>query len=275
MGFIPEVVRVADISSLVPHASEEVSPVEPNLAFKFGYALIKWKWWRSRQEAFSVTCTVPVLGADRLSSLHTLRRIGPGYSSYGVRSLPPTTVVDYLDLHEDRPRRTERWKDMWGVTLPPTLERYVLHVRLDDASTMLREEGERLDFLFFSAQEQMDAHRVRECRIVIHRPATTRAAILAQLAAVSRGANLWWSYWIEGTGKVTFKYVGFDEFELAASAATGTEDEMDRLEVAMRKVRADVAWRGSLSMDEWLEELRDRRDIEGEWVGRGQSLSAQ
>ncbi|KAL1412286.1 hypothetical protein Q8F55_000030 [Vanrija albida] len=100
--------------------------------------------------------------------------------------------------------------------------------------------------------------------VVIHPPATTQARILAQLHKVCVCAGIGYAR-LEGYGG-TLKYVGYDAFERAAAAATGTECEVRQLRKAMEWVREDVEDKGSISMDEWLSELGERRELEGEWI---------
>ncbi|KAL1412285.1 hypothetical protein Q8F55_000029 [Vanrija albida] len=214
------------------------------------------------------------------TSVRTLRRVGSGVTSDLDLDVPQvTTLVDYYDLHEvravmDGPLPSLEYYPFSG------LQRYVLHLRVDAGS---RPVGHMHELFPRGRHPDEQFPEFSEVIIVLHVPpapsiTTVHATLVAAGALVVDAVHRLEA----GTRSLTI--VGFDELA-ALQLPPGDEDHDERerfddmLEIIgnmQSAVAADEPIFHTepepstrfIGMEAWLAELGEKRELEGEWVGR-------
>lgn len=251
-------------------------------------------------EGTGMDSTAPVLSADTIASfsaLRTLRRIGDGVISHFADAAifsQVDTLVDFYDMHDYPASHAghQHWFNLPEINHPcHNMRRYVLHIGIDEASMSA---DDNVEALFREARAVDDRYKaLRDAVFVVHPPAkpTPDALMSTILAAMSYSSELYSMMAdAETTEPLSITFVGFEAIEaVQPSPAAAPEDEkVQRLQGIKGILRhwRDVAAAGGfecitvlddddlkpsmrfVSMDDWLAELGDRREVEGEWVGR-------
>ncbi|WOO81741.1 uncharacterized protein LOC62_04G005262 [Vanrija pseudolonga] len=242
--------------------------------------------------------TDPVLTAHTIASfsaLCTLRRMGDGVISHFANSaifLQVDTLVDFYDMHDYPASHAghQHWFNLPEINHPcHNMRRYVLHIRIDEASMSA---DDNVEALFQEVRAVEDMYKtLRDAVFVIHPPArpTPDAIMSTILAAMSYSNELYTMMADAGTTEpLSITFVGLETIEALQPSPAPVGEEAERLQGTMGILRhwKDVAAAGGfecirvlddddpkpsmrfVSMDDWLAELGDRREIEGEWVGR-------
>ncbi|WOO81738.1 uncharacterized protein LOC62_04G005259 [Vanrija pseudolonga] len=220
-----------------------------------------------------------------LARLDTLRRSGDAmYAPSAPRRI--TTLIDFIDLHpptltgatptpttadEDdddgvygdvlgrRFALDRHSADRWTVAYPFSVDSYILHIRLDTASTM-----PRLWRYFFDGMASLSSGAsLTRLVLVLHPPELPTPASISMTLALSLLASQQ-AVISMSSGSVTF--VGVDV--LAKAGGTGAEvSEWLRQVRVFGSVWAPHLETRCISMQDWRAELGARATLEGEWVG--------